>query len=611
MHHSRRVGIFLLAIVTYIGSLGYWFVAVDAPKLILSSRIRNWSDLYEIFTQPLMHETAFPEIGLFYRPVASLTYSFDYWIWGVDPFGYHLTNLLLQGIAVVAVAVVIGELTDDTVIGEFTAVLFALHPLAVEIVPATPRRHDILMLLFLLGTLSLFVKSQRPETTRRSSSLYAGGSLVAYVLALGSKEPALVAPALVFAWVALQGYDGDPYETLWRSVRATVPFALITVAYLAVRIVVLGGIGGYHDTSGEFADVGGVVASYLVSIAYPIDVLGNDLAVGWLWTGVALLMGGLLAFILLGAVASIVNDHGGAGRISLAVPFVAGCVLIGAVLFAGETALGPLVELLPQLTPLAYSRLHTATGLLLTVTGLLGALWAIGAHPTTRDRIDLSTLSFFVAWLAVPLVVYIQDGRYLLRTGYVSIVPAMAILAVVFVSALRAVRDGDRTLSADAVLVGTVLLLLVPQVAVSPLFHSYDGWETTGAVNRMVFNGLATELTDRNEPTTLRVEGLPSGIAEQDESFPQVKSIVYPGAQATRSWLKLLYPERELTVHSEYPIRLQDVPDAASVTTTSNSATVIARVHYQLNGSARRAPHSIEHRMNDHGRNNETGRVLV
>ncbi|UPM42424.1 phospholipid carrier-dependent glycosyltransferase [Halocatena salina] len=599
MNHSRRIGIFLIAISTHLGSLGYWFVAVDAPKLILSSRIRSWNDLYEIFTQPLMHETAFPELGLFYRPLASLTYSFDYWVWGVDPFGYHLTNLLLQGIAVVLVALVVGDLTDDRVVGELTAVLFALHPLAAEIVPATPRRHDILMLIFLLGSLSLFVKSQRRETTRRSSFLYVGGALVSYVLALGSKEPALVVPALVFVWTALQGVDSDPYDTLWRSVRATVPFGVVTVAYIAVRVTVLGGIGGYHGIDGKLSDVSSVVVAYLVSIAYPIDVFGSDLAVGWLWTGVVLLMGCLLAFVLIGVVASVIDGHVGANWFPLVVPFVGGCVLIGMSL--GLAELDPLVALLPEFTPTPYSRLHTITGLLLVVTCLLGGLWIIGAHPATRDRIDLRTVSFFIAWFAVPLVVYAQDGRYLLRTGYASIVPAMAILAVISISALRALRTSDRMLDENAVLVGIVLLLLVPQISASPLFHSYDGWETTGDVNRMVLDGLAADVGDRNGTTSLHIHGLPNGIAEQDESFPQVKSIVYPGAQATRAWLKLVHPGRELIVHSEHPVRLDSVPKAVSITTTSNSETVIVRIHYE-HDSERGALSSIERRANARSR---------
>lgn len=585
MHYSRRVGLFLLGVIVHGESLGYWFVAVDAPKLILSSRIVHWNDAVEILTQPLMHETAFPEIGLFYRPVASLSYSFDYWVWGVDPFGYHLTNLLLQGVAVVAVAVVIGELTGDTLVGESTAVLFAVHPLTAEVVPATPRRHDILMLLFLLASLLLFVRSQRHDLeTERASYLSLGGSFVAYVLALGSKEPALVVPVLVFAWTALQQFDDDPYETLWRSVRATAPFGLVTAGYLAVRAVVLGGIGGYN-TSWEIADVSAVLTAYLVSIAYPVDVLGNDLATGGIWTGVVLLIGALLAFVVLSAAVSVAKGHVVVRRYPLVVLFVGGCVLIG--VLVSQISLASIIGQLPDFTPTPYSSLHTTSGLLLVVTGLLGGLWG-GALPSMRDRIDFPTLSFFIVWFAIPLALYVQGGQYLLRTGYASIVPAMAILSVVLINALRELRASDRTLDRNAVLLGSVLLVVAPQVAVSPLFHPYDGWEQTGDVNRMVFTGLTDELDDRSGPTddrtgttTLRVHGLPNAITEQGDSFPQVQSIVYPGAQATGAWLRLSHPDMGLTVHSNRSTHLHSVPTAVSIDTTQNGDTVIATIQYE------------------------------
>src|SRR5437879_9381238 len=38
------------------------------------------------------------EHGGFFRPVFIWSYLFDSRIWGAHPFGYHLTNLILQGL---------------------------------------------------------------------------------------------------------------------------------------------------------------------------------------------------------------------------------------------------------------------------------------------------------------------------------------------------------------------------------------------------------------------------------------------------------------------------------------------------------------------------------
>lgn len=594
MHRLRLLALFLLGAVVHVESLGYWFVAVDSPKLILSSRIAGWGDAVAIFTQPLMHETEFTTLALFYRPLASLSYSVDYWVWGVDPFGYHLTNLLLQGVAVVSVAVVVGELTRDDAVGQLTAALFALHPLTAEVVPAAPRRHDILMLIFLLGSLVLFVRSQRERRASwRASTLSLGGSLVAYVLALGSKEPAVIVPALVFGWTALQHFDGDPFGALWASVRATVPFGVVTAAYLAIRVSVLGSLGGYRGGHEMFENAIPIAVGYFVSVAYPADVLGLGLAAGGRWIGVGLLVGVLLALVVVSAVVSV-----GAGRVRVKnVPLVAlivgACVLIAAVPWLGQRALGPIGGLLSGFTPIPYPPRHTTAGLLLGGTCLVGGLWALRGR-STNGRIDAPALAFFIAWFVLPLALYARGDRYLIRTGYASIVPAMAILSVLLVSAVRALRASDRTLDHNAVLVGSVLLVLVPQIAVSPLFHPYDGWRASGEVNRMVFNGLADELADDGS-TTLRVHGLPSGITS--DSFPGARSVVYPGAQATGSWLKLFHPNQELTVHSEGRTHLQRVPEAVSINTTRDSDTLIATLHYEHNDTERVAPYrSHEHR---------------
>lgn len=595
MHRSRLFALFLLGTVVHVESLGYWFVAVDSPKLILSSRIAGWGDAAAIFTQPLMHETEFTTLALFYRPFASLSYSVDYWVWGMDPFGYHLTNLLLQGVAVVSVAVVVGELTRDAAVGQLTAALFALHPLTAEVVPAAPRRHDVFMLIFLLGSLVLFVRSQRERgVSRRDSALYFGGSLVAYVLALGSKEPAVIVPALIFVWTALQ-HDGDPYRTLWRSVWVTVPFGVLTAAYLAVRVAVLGELGGYRGSSVVFEDVGGMVAAYFVSIVYPIDVLGNGLAAGGLWIGAVFLVGALLVLVALWAAGSVAVGRIGAMNVLLVALFVGGCaLLVVGIPWAGWEPFDPIGELLPPLTPSPYPLSHTTTGLLLGGASLVGGLWALYARPPTSERIDLPTLVVCIVWFAIPLVLYVQGYQYLVRTGYASIVPLMAILSILLVSAVRELRASGRTLDPNAVLVGIVLLVLVPQAAASPLFHPYDGWQESGEVNRMVFNGLEDQLAEQDDVTTLRVRGLPSGITS--DSFPGVRSVVYPGAQATGSWLKLSYPGRELAVHNDGRTHLQRVPEGVSINTTRDTDTLTATLHYEHNDTERVASYRSHER---------------
>ena len=93
------LSIALIAFLTYRDILGYFFTATDTLTLIDTSQIRSFRDIVRIFTEPLMNGTIFiVDGGKFYRPISVLSYSLEYSIWQLDPFGYHLSYLILHPI---------------------------------------------------------------------------------------------------------------------------------------------------------------------------------------------------------------------------------------------------------------------------------------------------------------------------------------------------------------------------------------------------------------------------------------------------------------------------------------------------------------------------------
>ena len=96
----RRAALFIAILsVVVIGflahkpALGCFFTGTDTFTLIDTARVTSARDLIEILCNPLMAGSGFVSQGLFYRPVSTLSYSLDYFFWGLNPFGYHLTNL--------------------------------------------------------------------------------------------------------------------------------------------------------------------------------------------------------------------------------------------------------------------------------------------------------------------------------------------------------------------------------------------------------------------------------------------------------------------------------------------------------------------------------------
>ena len=89
-----------LLIVSYgifFPTLKYEFVA-DDDELIVErvDYLKNPGNLREIFSRQFFVKTR--DNLPYYRPIVTLSYIIDYRFWGIKPFGFHLTNLLLHAI---------------------------------------------------------------------------------------------------------------------------------------------------------------------------------------------------------------------------------------------------------------------------------------------------------------------------------------------------------------------------------------------------------------------------------------------------------------------------------------------------------------------------------
>lgn len=617
MRRIRLFGLFALAVLAHVESLTYWFVSTDTFALVSSSRVRSTADLVGTFTRPMMDGTGFTNIALFYRPLATLTYTVDNWLWGLDPAGYHATNLLLQGIVVVLAALLVAEVTRRPATGLVTGALFALHPLTAEVVPVVARRHDVVMLAFLLVSLTLFLRGRR--TGSRTSQW---GAVALYVLALGAKEPALLLPALAFVLVVLERDDPLTLATGLAAVRAIVPFAVATAGYLAVRVTVLGGLGGYLEREPlETATWPTLVAKYLLTMWYPAEAVAvgtADDAGAWLVVPVALAVVAATALLAVGrrlraAPTSEASSRvdGVARRIlqlgSFAV-FVAAVAAVPALLTLDRATLRPVRALVgyggTTGLPFPYPYSDPASplvGLALVAAAVAGVAWTLAGADGVLDRTERRSLAFFAVWLALPVGLFVRSGDYAIRSGYLSLVPAMALLAVPLLAGARsALADVRRTTDADstgggsgrfvggevpagahAVLVAAVLLLVVPMVAASPAIHPYDGWGATGEINRLTLTGLDAELADAPADRPVHVEGVARGVHEQRRAFPRVRSLGFLGPKSIQGWFAFTGADESRRVTMSNAVTLDRPPADAGFETAVDDDRVTVRVSYE------------------------------
>ena len=208
---NKKIRLILFALITvlplliYLNSLGNTFVYDDYLTVTNNHFIREWRYLSAFFNQKYFVVSN----ELTYRPIVTLSYFVDYAIWQLKPWGYHLTNVIIHTINVYLVYFAAYCLFRNRTTAFISCLLFSLHPIFSEAVNAVSYREDLLSATFLLAAFILFVKyNQNP--TRRSFSIRYPLSLLAYLLAMVSKETAIVLPLLILSYEFIFKRDPIP-----------------------------------------------------------------------------------------------------------------------------------------------------------------------------------------------------------------------------------------------------------------------------------------------------------------------------------------------------------------------------------------------------------------
>ncbi|HLC17982.1 MAG TPA: hypothetical protein VJM57_03095, partial [Thermodesulfobacteriota bacterium] len=119
--------IFVLAVLLYWKSTGFEFLGSwDDDEYVLNNVYIfsfTLSNLKAIFTKTVLGN---------YAPLHILSYSLDRALWGLDPRGFHLTNVILHALNACLVFAVVVRLGSKRWVAFAAALLFAVHPLNVE-----------------------------------------------------------------------------------------------------------------------------------------------------------------------------------------------------------------------------------------------------------------------------------------------------------------------------------------------------------------------------------------------------------------------------------------------------------------------------------------------
>ena len=229
------------AVLVFINSVPGDFVYDDHRQIVANPLIQDASLMKNALASDVW---AFKGDGTisasnYWRPTFTAWCIVNFRLFGLDPFGWHLLNILLHAGVCAVGFLLLRRWAVPPLVCAVIVVLFAVHPVHTESVAWISGSPDVLFGSFFLLSI-YFADLSVTQNKKRNLAV----SLLFYLLALGSKEIALFCIPI---FVLVLGRRGDDTTFLkavtankaWRSASV---YLAAAVAYFFVRAYILGAI---------------------------------------------------------------------------------------------------------------------------------------------------------------------------------------------------------------------------------------------------------------------------------------------------------------------------------------------------------------------------------
>lgn len=179
------LGLLILGFAFFYKTIHFGFFNLDDPVHIAENSALLNFDLKGLLTNYY--------IGL-YHPLTTLSFAFDWWLGGGEPWIFHFSNLIFHLLGTIVLFKVCSRLWPREILLSFLiALAFMLHPLKVESVAWITERKDVLSGLLLWLTLYLYLVYL--EQKRLWQYILAN---LSFLLALAGKVSVVLFPLFLF-----------------------------------------------------------------------------------------------------------------------------------------------------------------------------------------------------------------------------------------------------------------------------------------------------------------------------------------------------------------------------------------------------------------------------
>jgi len=276
--------IITICLGVYLNTLSNHFVYDDVRLLMDNALIRDISQIPDIFLSQAWDFEG--KTSNYYRPLAFLIYMIDFHLFGLDPWGYHMTSMLLHaGVSILVFLLAsvlmpqiharhtsqaITEPSGQVVFPLIAGLLFATHPIHSEPVMWISGIMDLLCSLFYLLAFITYIKAKNTARNILAPVFF-------FIACLG-KEPALTLPIMLLTYDAVVRQDVKfSAQGLLELLKRYSPFILVALVYFAMRTNAIGEfapvqrhqeLGAY----GYFINIFPLFAEYLGKLVLPVNL---------------------------------------------------------------------------------------------------------------------------------------------------------------------------------------------------------------------------------------------------------------------------------------------------------------------------------------------------
>jgi hypothetical protein len=165
------------------------------------------------------------------RPVAVFTFILDQLVWGMNPTGYHLTNLIFHLLNSILVYSLAGRIFDNRFISLSSALLFLLHPIHSTDIFWISGRTDMVCSIFYLLSLISFIDYYKSGVKKQL--VY---SIIHFTLALFAKEMAISLPLIITLYLFVDSQATFKQKFIY-ALRKSGAFYLCVFLFFAIKFI--------------------------------------------------------------------------------------------------------------------------------------------------------------------------------------------------------------------------------------------------------------------------------------------------------------------------------------------------------------------------------------